>query len=1186
MTNTSIFSGPLSLVQLLLIEDNPGDARLIRELLSEAQTIAFQLEHVDRLSAGLARLSEGGIDAVLLDLSLPDSHGLDTLDALRTHQPEVPVLVLTGLDDERTGLKAVRRGAQEYLVKGQTEAALLIRSISYAVERKQAEKSLEQLSHQRELILNTAAEGIYGVDSLGRTTFVNLAAATMLGWAAGELVGQHQHECIHHKRPDGSPYPLEECPVNLSLLDGDVHRVADEVFWRKDGTYFHVEYTSTPILERGEAVGAVVTFDDITQRKQAEDAVRERTQQFNEAQHLARLGSWNWDVRTNLVSWSDELFRLCGVDPQQFGATFEAYLEYVHPDDRERVRSDIEKALHERGSFVHECQFVKPDGTIRYTQARGETVLDKAGSLIGMRGTAQDITERKLADEALRASEERFRAIVEDQTELLVRFLPDGTFTFVNEALCRFYGRSSEELIGKSLFAKVAPDRRELVKNLYASLTRVNPIAITEEPFTTPNADLRWVQWTTRALFNGGDLPIELQAVGLDVTDRKRAEQVLIESEQRYKQMFQGNGSVQLLLDPDTGAIVEANQAASNFYGYSLEELKSMQMSQINVSLGEKELSEVLQRMSVEPLSITSRHKPASGELRDVEGHVGPIDVGGRRLIHAIITDITERTRAQEKLQKSERLYRSLAKNLPDGAVLMFDKDLRFQLAEGSALEVQGFTKEGTEGKTLWEVLPPEHAEHLEPYYREALAGQETNMEFEYFGTFYLVHFVPLKNEQGETYAGMVVTTDITERKRAEEERRSKETAEAANRAKSEFLSRMSHELRTPLNAILGFAQLLDMDPLDAEQHQSLEYIIKAGHHLLGLINEVLDISRIEAGALSLSIEPVPIEDMLQESLDMASSLAAQRNIKLHVHYQEDCKNTHIASDRQRVKQVLLNLIANAIKYNREGGRVSITCERIEARSPHSTLYGADPGGLPGAGRLRIDVGDTGEGISPEKLSRLFTPFDRLGAEQSEVEGTGLGLAVSKRLVEAMGGAISVHSTLGKGSVFSVELPIVESPIERLNRRGTGPLALPEALTQAAYTVLYIEDNLSNLALVERIMAHSPGINLLAAQQGGVGLQLAREHSPDLILLDLHLPDMQGDEVLQRLREDLRTRAIPVVMISADATERQVERLLAAGAASYMTKPLDVKKFLQIVGDILAGLHSSNLGRSSKISVR
>ncbi|TMI87914.1 MAG: response regulator [Bacillati bacterium ANGP1] len=376
--------------------------------------------------------------------------------------------------------------------------------------------------------------------------------------------------------------------------------------------------------------------------------------------------------------------------------------------------------------------------------------------------------------------------------------------------------------------------------------------------------------------------------------------------------------------------------------------------------------------------------------------------------------------------------------------------------------------------------------------------------------------------------------------------------AETANRAKSEFLSRMSHELRTPLNAILGFAQVLEMDSLNPEQRESVGYIVKGGRHLLRLIDEVLDIARIEAGRLAISPEPVPVRDIVREALDLVKPLAAERHVRLLDGGASDAPDQHVLADAQRFKQVLLNFLSNAIKYNREGGTVTLS-------------YSA-----PAPGRLRLEVIDTGPGIPPDGLERLFAPFERLGAEQAGIEGTGLGLALSKRLVEAMGGRLGAESTLGRGSTFWIELAVAESPVKRLTR---DDLAEPASAggdgSSKAGIVLYVEDNLSNVQLIKRLLVHRPKVRLLPIMQGRLALDLASQHNPDLILLDLQLPDIPGDEVLRRLRETPETRHIPVIVISADATPGQIDRLRAAGAWQYLTKPFDVKKFLSLLDEAL-----------------
>src|SRR5438105_3493484 len=399
--------------------------------------------------------------------------------------------------------------------------------------------------------------------------------------------------------------------------------------------------------------------------------------------------------------------------------------------------------------------------------------------------------------------------------------------------------------------------------------------------------------------------------------------------------------------------------------------------------------------------------------------------------------------------------------------------------------------------------------------------------------------------------ARLVLVNDVTERLRDERAlEQAKNEADRANQAKSEFLSRMSHELRTPLNAILGFGQLLERQNPTDKQRDRLTHIIGAGRHLLDLINEVLDISRIEAGRMQLSVEAVCLVDALAEAIDLMRPLALERSIELLTLTETD-KSAHVLADRQRLKQVLLNLLTNAVKYTPKGGRVTISAAFSEND------------------KLRVVVSDTGPGFSAEKLSRLFIPFDRLGAEQSDVQGTGLGLALSQRLIQAMGGGIGVENSCSYGSTFWVELPRTKSPLEQTRPAKARESKHCRRVEGKKRTILYIEDNLSNLTLIEQILEERPEIELLTAMQGQVGLDLARQHSPDLVLLDLHLPDIPGWEVLSQLKASATTCEIPVVVVSADATTRQIKRLTKAGALNYLTKPLDVTEFFRVLDETI-----------------
>jgi PAS domain S-box-containing protein len=393
------------------------------------------------------------------------------------------------------------------------------------------------------------------------------------------------------------------------------------------------------------------------------------------------------------------------------------------------------------------------------------------------------------------------------------------------------------------------------------------------------------------------------------------------------------------------------------------------------------------------------------------------------------------------------------------------------------------------------------------------------------------------------------INRDITLVKQsAEQLRQARDEAEDASQAKSEYLSRMSHELRTPLTAILGYSDLLELREPREDQQDAIVAIQEASGHLLSLVNDVLDIARIESGRESFALEPVPLAPVVEECVRLVAPQALERRIHLSTNLDGSADDSLLA-DRQRLLQSLLNLLSNAVKYGGEGANVEVVASRID----HD--------------RVKIAVSDTGPGLNEESRARLFQPFERLGAERTTIQGTGLGLALTKKLVEGMDGEIGVDTAEGVGSTFWITLEL--APQVRRGRRV--PRDLPEAgKLVPERTVLYVEDNLATVGLMESVFALRPGIRLITAMQGGLTLELSREHQPDLVVLDLHLPDIPGDEVLQRLRADPRTAHIPVVMCSADATDRQRERALELGAYAYLTKPVKVQRFLRLLDEVLS----------------
>jgi PAS domain S-box-containing protein len=729
----------------------------------------------------------------------------------------------------------------------------------------------------------------------------------------------------------------------------------------------------------------------------------------------------------------------------------------------------------------------------------------------------------------------------------------DGVIVFANPACLELLGWSERELVGRTLLEVgfwASPERREEMLDRLAADGCVRDL---EEEVTTSSGEARTVLTSISPIDLGGE-PCLIGHIH-DITERRRLEREVREGEQRFRQVTETFQQAFVLMDLDPPRVLYASPAVARVFGIDLDELDRDALTIQRLIHPEDRPAVLAARDGM--LTATDfeyRIRRPDGETRWIRTRAEPAAIEGGRLTRAasVSEDITSEHALRAELRAGDERFRLLAENSTD-VIGRVAADQRLLYVSPACRTVYRYEPEEMVGRFAYEFIHPDDVAALSQDFSPETAQPvvtTTTRVLRGDGTYTWVEARiralrdPVTDEVVEFHT---VARDVGDRIQAEADaRHAQEEAEHANATKSQFLSRMSHELRTPLHAILGFGQLLEADELRPHQHEQLEQITRAGRHLLELINEVLDISRIEGGELRMSLEPVEVGEVVGEMMRMLEPLAAARSVTLAA-LPVAAGELHVLADRHRLKQILLNLLSNAVKYNREGGSVRIAATR------HTDTT------------ARLEVADTGIGIAAGDLALAFEAFERLGAEATDVEGTGLGLALSKRLIESMGGTIGVDSEVGRGTTFWLQLPLVAADAigpPSSGEAATGPTA-PRRTDPC--TVLYIEDNPSNIKLVETILRARPEVTLIVAQQGSIGLELAREHRPALVLLDLHLPDYSGEEVLRRLRADARTAAIPVVIVSADATAGQATRLGSGGATAYLTKPFAIEQFLAVV---------------------
>ncbi|GBL46821.1 signal transduction histidine kinase [Sulfuriferula multivorans] len=1119
-----------------------------------------------------------------------------SVTALRDDQDAIIGYLLIGTDN--TARKQVEAERQHLLdIQEETHKQL-----------QQANVTLQVSEEKLAVTLNSIGDAVIATDAGARVTLLNPLAEQLTGWTQAEASGHLVDEIFHIiNKETRQPATI---PVLETLAHGTVQGLANHtVLIARDGSECDIADSCAPIRDRdGQVIGAVLVFRDVTGEYAIQQTLRDSTAQIQTILNTVVDGIITLHAIGGIVETVNPAAeRMFGYTAAELiGQNFSMLIPELDRDQSNGNGSlDYYSASDEaRASGLgREVVGRRKDGSI--------FPMEMAVSEMWLRGQRyftgilRDITVRKQAEEALLKAGALQNAIFNSANFSSIATDAKGVIQIFNVGAERMLGYTATDVMNKITPADISDPQEVIARAEELSVELGTAITPGFEALVFKAArgiediyELTYIRKdgsrfpavvSVTALRDDQNAIIGYLLIGTDNTARKQAEEALLKAGALQNAIFNSANFSSIATDAK-GVIQIFNVGAERMLGYTAADVMN-KITPADIS-DPQEVIERAKALSVElgtPITpgfealvfkasrgiediyeLTYIRKDGSRfpavvsvtALRDDQGAIiGYLLIGtdntARKQIEAEQKKLDQRLRDQQFYTRSliESNIDAIMTTDPAGIISDVNKQME---------ALTGCTRDELIGAPFKNYFTdPERAEmsvklalrnkKVTDYELTARArdGKETVVSFN-ATTFY--------DRDRKLQGVFAAARDVTERKRLDQVLQEKNVeltnakfaAEKANLAKSDFLSSMSHELRSPLNAILGFTQLMESgSPLPTPtQKASIDQILQAGWYLLELINEILDLALIESGKLSLSLEPIYLPEVLLDCQAMIEPQAQKSGIHMSF-IQNDCP-FFVKADRTRVKQVLINLLSNAIKYNRAGGTVEVTC------SAHT------------AERIRISVQDTGEGLPPEKLAQLFQPFNRLGQEASAEEGTGIGLVVSKRLVELMEGEIGVESTVGVGSVFWIELNLAAEP--QIAAGSDEPLAPIQARVQhgaALRTLLYVEDNRANMQLVEQLIARRPDMRLLSAEDGTRGIALARIHQPEVILMDINLPGINGIQALKLLREDPETAHIPVLAISANAMPRDIEKGLAAGFFRYLTKPIKVNEFMKTLDQAL-----------------
>ena len=926
-------------------------------------------------------------------------------------------------------------------------------------------------------------------------------------------------------------------------------------------------------LEPGRPeAGYVVALSDITAQRRAEAHARHQAELLDTAQEFGRLGVWERDIRTLEGRWDRHVFRFWSLDPAGGTPNWHVAARSIHPDDA-GTNEVFKRSLLQAGTYATHYRVCQPNGGIRLIHSQWEVKNGADGRPERVVGVMMDDTEVTALAKSYTDTHEQLQLAVDLAHIAVWRHDLATNRMHYNQRAWEILDLPPrpEGLALEEVRALIHPDDLPgVVASAERALRSGTPVDV-EARYRRRDGSWRYILTRRVVQRDASGQPVAHLGVALDITQQVEGSRKALELARRLETATRAGQLGLWNIDTETG-VLEWNDQMLELYGLTPETRPRTFVEWLERCVHPEDRARVKslavqwQREGDDLLEIEYRTQRPDGSVRWL---VNRSDIDRRAetpLVFGVTLDVTEHHEAIERLRDASERSALAARGIGMGT---WEQDLVTGKAfwDEQMFLLRGLPPrdEALSAEERLALVHPDDRDHVVVDLDRALA-QDRPATYEFRvrlpdGSYRWLasRSTTVFDNAGRPARRIGVNWDITDSKTAEIARQEKAMVLRESQAKSQFLARMSHELRTPLNAVLGFTQLLmaDGEQVTPEVRQRrLEHIRHAGEHLLSLINDVLDLSSVDTGEMRMDLVPVPLPELVNSSLPLMEPLAQQHRVQVQCGALEGVP----LADPTRLRQIVLNLLSNGIKYNRPGGTVTISA-------------GLEPAGAGGGRQVCLCVSDTGRGMTEEQLRHAFEPFNRLGLEREGIEGTGIGLAIVKALVERMGGSVRVHSEAGIGSHFEVRLPHAPD-VDAVRTAGLAPGSLllplvPAGPPQAAGSetvrpgrLLYIEDNAVNVLIVSELVAMRPGLTLDVASDGESGVTRAGQLQPDLVLVDMQLPGIDGHEVLRRLRSDPRTAHIPCIALSANAMPQDIERALHDGFADYWTKPLDFKAFM------------------------